>query len=378
MQVSPLPLASNAKRLSEYKKWCPSALMEWAKFGAGNARYNLAHSGIPPVTNLSEIPGGPFAPDLCGVNYAGHEGLKALIAEMYHARPENVLLAQGASECNFLIAGAALAEEGTAIVETPCYEPLLRSIEVWADRVVRLPRRKENRYQPDPDELRNLPSSQTRLVMLTNLHNPSHVVLENERLRDIIHSAETVGAVVVCDEVYLRMYEPEHIKHGFSHGAVSINSLGKTWGLDALRVGWSVGPEKLIDRAYRLNNLLGVNQPYMTEDLAWRILSSKVAREWLTARALKACEGRRYFDDFLDNTPQVRCVLPDAGISGFIELPERTDDMAFVQRLIAEKDTVAFPGHFFGAPGTLRVSFGGEPDDMVEGLQRLSEAIREL
>jgi aspartate/methionine/tyrosine aminotransferase len=74
----------------------------------------------------------------------------------------------------------------------------------------------------------------------------------------------------------------------------------------------------------------------------------------------------------------VSCVLPDAGISAFIELPEGTDDTQFVQRLIAERDTVVFPGHFFGAPGTARVSFGGEPGEVVEGLKHLREAIQAL
>ena len=361
-----------------FKKWHPTALMEWAKFGTGNARYDLARSGIPAVLSLEDIPGGPYVPDLWGANYSGHEGMKSTVAAMYHAQPENVLLAQGASECNFLMAGAILSAGGTAIVETPCYEPVLRSLEVWTDRIVFLPRRREERFQPDPDEFRRLLTPQTRLVMLTNLHNPSHVHLYPERRDEIIATAEDIGAVVMMDEVYLRMFEPDHSVHGFSHGAVSINSLGKTWGLDTLRVGWAVGPADIVHRAYRLNNLLGVNQPYLAEDLAWRILNSPEAVAWLTSRMRKAAAGRRGFDQFLKVTPEVSCVLPDAGINAFIELPEATDDAEFIQRLITERDTAVFPGHFFGTPGTVRISFGGEPEEVVEGLRRLTEAIRAL
>src|SRR5512143_1104434 len=98
LSVPPHRLKSES---SIFRKWRPTPLMEWAKFGTGNVRYNLARSGIPAVQNLSEIPGGPFVPDLWGANYAGHDGLKATIAAMYHAEPENVLIAQGASQCNF-------------------------------------------------------------------------------------------------------------------------------------------------------------------------------------------------------------------------------------------------------------------------------------
>ncbi|RPH92860.1 hypothetical protein EHM69_11805, partial [candidate division KSB1 bacterium] len=113
--------------------------MEWAKSGYVGGKYNLARSGIPSITDLSLLPGFPFMPDLFGHNEWGHSGLKETIAALYGAQPENVLIAQGASQCNFLIAGAALAEGGTAIVETPVYEPILRAVEVWADRILRFP-----------------------------------------------------------------------------------------------------------------------------------------------------------------------------------------------------------------------------------------------
>jgi aspartate/methionine/tyrosine aminotransferase len=352
--------------------------MEWAKFGYANVRFNLARSGVPAVSSLCEIPGGPFVPNLSGVNYAGHEGLKSAIAAMYDVSSDQVLVAQGASECNFLIAGAALADGGAAIVETPCYQPILRSIEVWADRIIRLPRRAEAHYQPDPDELKQLLTPDTKLVALTNLHNPTHLALEPDRLRAMVEAAERVGACVVCDEVYLRMFDPDHRNHGHASGAVSINSLGKTWGLDSLRVGWAVGPAELIHRAYRLNNLLGVNQPFMTEDLACQILNNSQATTWLQVRARAAADGWKFFAEFAKKVPGLNYVQPDGGISAFVKLRGRADDRAFTNRLIETRETVVFPCSFHENPGAVRVSYGGDPAETVEGLNRLAEALQEL
>ncbi|MBU0507563.1 aminotransferase class I/II-fold pyridoxal phosphate-dependent enzyme [bacterium] len=357
-------------------KWQPSPLMEWAKAIAGRGRYNLARSGVPSVTDVREIPGGPFEADLWGHNEGGHEGLKGCIAAMYGEAPANVLLAQGASECNFLIAGAVLAGGGSAIVETPVYEPLLRAIEVWADRVIRLPRRRENGFQPDPDELRRLAAKDVRLVVLTDLHNPTHVALEPARLQEIMTAARETGAMVMIDEVFLPMLRRDHRTHGHEFGAISVNGLDKSWGLDAIRVGWAVGPEEIVGRAYRLNNLLGVNQPYLTEDLAFRILSSRVAVESLIGRADRANEGRALLDEFVEQTPEVRYVPSDGGISAVVELPEGISDRELAERLLAEEHTVVFPGSFFEYPGTLRVSFGGGTEETREGFRRLSQRIR--
>lgn len=362
--------------MPEFTRWRPSALMEYAKRMAVQAHFNLARSGVPSITNLIELPGGPFSAELSGQNYWGHEGLKTTIADWYGTTSEHVLLAQGASQCNFLMAGALLSGGGTAIVETPAYEPILRAVEVWAEQVRRLPRRKADGLQPDPDEFARLLDDRVRLVLLTDLHNPSHVRLEADRLRAIVRHAAAVGATVMLDEVFLPLLERDYRRHGFAEHAISVNSLGKAWGLDSLRVGWAVGPVELVRRAYRLNNLLGVNQPYLTEDLACRILNHPGAVDALIARANTALRGRELFDDFVRATPQIICVPPAGGISGVIELPPATDDVQFAADLAAEDATAVFPGTLFEYPGALRVSFGGPRDAVQEGFARLRRKIQ--
>ncbi len=361
-----------------FVKWQPSPLMEWAKSGYVGGRYNLARSGVPSITDVNTLPGGPFVPDIGGHNEWGHDGLRQRIAEWYGTDPANILLAQGASQSNFLIAGALLSGGGTAIVETPIYEPILRGVQVWANRVIRLPRRKQDGYQPDPEELKRLITADTKVIMLTDLHNPTHVALESDRRAAIIETAQRVGAAVMIDEVFLPMIRRDFRFHGFSDGAISINSLGKSWGLDGLRIGWAVGPRNVVHRAYRLNNLLGVNQPYMTEDLACRILNSPAAVNWMIARTNEAAHGRSLFDDFLARTPELKGVPSAGGISALVELPGQRDDRAFAKRMFEEWDTVVFPGSYFECPGCLRVSFGGPRAEVAEGLNRLGQQARSL
>ena len=59
-----------------------------------------------------------------------------------------------------------------------------------------------------------------------------------------------------------------------------------------------------------------------------------------------------------------------------VELPEGTDDREFAERLLAEENTVVFPGSYFEYPGALRVSFGGPEKSTREGLARLSRRIK--
>lgn len=359
--------------------WLSSQLQEWAKSILTLPTPSLSRSAVPMVKNLSEIPGGPYLPRISGPNAAyGHPGLKTRIARLYDASPDEVLLAQGASQANFLIAGALLEHGGTAIVETPTYEPVMRGIQMLADRMIRLPRRKENGFQPDPDEIQEIITADTKLVWLTNLQNPTQIELESERLQEIVRICQSAGATLVIDEVYLNFTKPDFRSHGFTNGAVSVNSLDKTWGLDQLRVGWAVAPAEIIERAYKFNNLMGVVQPFVTEDLAEQILGNDTAVAWFKMRMQRACGQLSLLTSFLKSVPELELIPPSGGVNACLKLPSGFDDRLFVESMIRTKGTAAFPCSLFEMPGYIRVSVGNDPVEVRQHLGRLGEMLREF
>ncbi|MBK6910607.1 MAG: pyridoxal phosphate-dependent aminotransferase [bacterium] len=358
--------------------WHGSQIQEWAKATLQGPTPSLARSAVPVVTELREIPGGPFTPRIAGGSASyGHQGLRERLAQLYEASAENILLAQGASQANFLIAGALLEQGGTAVVESPVYEPVLRGIEMLADRVMRLPRRAERNYQPDPRELAGLLTADTKLVWLTNLHNPTQTALEMDHFAALVAACDKVGAQLIVDEVYLNFIQPDFRAHAFTHGAISVNSLDKTWGLDQLRVGWAVAPAKVVERAYKFNNLMGVVQPYVTEDLADQILRSEAALSWFQLRRNTACGQMRLLMAFLKSTPELKLLPPSGGVNACLQLPGSLNDMQFSERLRTERGVTVFPGSLFELPGYIRVSIGGDPVEVRQHLTILGEAVRE-
>lgn len=359
--------------------WHGSAIQEWAKSVLTLPTPSLSRSAVPTVKFLSEIPGGPYIPKIAGpnANY-GHQGLRARLAQLYDASPDEILIAQGASQANFLIAGALLENGGTAIVETPTYEPVMRGIEMLAERMIRLHRRKENGFQPDPAELKSLITEDTKLVWLTNLQNPTQIELENERLSAMVEICERVGAMLIIDEVYLNFTKPDFRSHGFTYGAISVNSLDKTWGLDQLRVGWAVAPAEVVDRAYKFNNLMGVVQPFVTEDLADQILRNDSAVAWFKLRMQTACGQLSMLTSFLKSIPELELLYPSGGVNACLKLPPGMDDRKFVEAMIKEKKVSAFPCSLFEFPGYIRVSIGGDPVEVRQHLGKLGEMVREF
>lgn len=358
--------------------WKGSDLQEWAKAVNRGSTPSLARSAVPLVKSLNEIPGGPYVPRVSGAGAMyGHPGLRARIAQLYEASAEEVLLANGASQANFLIAGALLEHGGTAIVETPTYEPVLRAIEMLADNVIRLTRKVEHGFQPDPDELKSLLTNDTKLVWLTNLQNPTQIELESSRQQAMVAMCEQVGATLVIDEVYLNSTKPDFRSHGFTNGAISVNSLDKCWGLDPLRVGWAIAPAEIVDRAYKFNNLMGVIQPYVTEDLADQILRNEVAMAWFKLRLNSSCGQFSHLVNFLKSVPELAILQPSGGMNACLKLPNGIDDLAFVEKLIKEKGVTVFPCSLFELPGYIRVSVGCDPVETRQHLSKLGEMVRE-
>lgn len=376
MDATALDMQQNEITMNRMR-WKQVELLEWAIPQHGNAGFQLSASAVPGVKELSELPGGPYAPRITGSNFFGHLELRRTLGKRYNAEPDRILVAQGAAECDFLIAGAVLQQGGTAIVETPVYEPIYRAAECFADKVISLPRRLENHCLPDPQELRGLLDSSTKLIALTNLHNPTGVRMDADLLREIAGVASEYGAVVLVDEVFLPMAEWDHGKHASAYGCITVNSMDKCYGLTNLRVGWAVGNRDVIAKANSLNMLLRVHQPFVTEDLASQILADEQAMRWFQSRTTEAQQGRRFYDRFIEEHPQAKYIVPDAGINGILALPAGSDDRKFIEALQTRKDTVAFPGSFFGLPGTIRVSYGGNPVEIEEGFNRLGELYRE-
>jgi aspartate/methionine/tyrosine aminotransferase len=304
----------------------------------------------------------------------GSASAKAAIAARYRVRPEQVYPTEGASMATFLAAAALLDGGGHALVEEPVYTPLLRQIEGLADRVDRVSRPFSEGFALDPERLGRSLHPETRLVAVTELHNPSGVRLGNDVLIALAERCAQVGAHLLVDEVYKDYVfdEPPGTTAALAPNIVAASSLTKVYGLGPLRFGWIIGPPAVIERAARINLHLAVHQPGPVVALGVRALG---VAEALRARARDVLARswpllRRWIDERED----LEVVWPQAGSIVFPRW-RGGDTGALVDRLLAERRTVVVPGRFFIAPWGMRLSATATPDRLIAGLAELGAAL---
>jgi aspartate/methionine/tyrosine aminotransferase len=346
--------------------------MDWAKTGS-KARFNLATSGVGPFP-LRDLPFDYGQMEINGANSYGYPPLKRAIAEKYGVDPDCVVTAEGTSMANYL-AMATLLESGDEVpIEHPAYGLLLDAARYIGATVKCFARREESGYAVDPAEVRRAVTAKTRLIVLTNLHNPSSVLTPDAVVREVADIARSVGARLLVDEVYLDAVYEGTPRTAFQIGpeVIVTNSLTKVYGLSGLRCGWVLAEPELARAMYQLNNLFGSAGVHPGE------LLSVAAFQHLDAirgRARAVVEADRVsLAEFLDANAGVSAVRTEWGTTSFLHLKSgRVED--FLERLRTEHQTSAVPGRFFDMPEHFRLGMGVDSEMFREGLRRIGLAL---
>ena len=357
-----------------------SDYMEWAKMRS-TARFNLATSGIVNVP-LSEFP--LQVEDLeitIGKGGYGYEPLRQRLARHTGALEECIVTATGTSMANHLAMAAVLAPGDEVLMEQPTYGLLLDLAHYLGANVKRFQRRCENGFAIDPEEVARAITPWTRLIVLTNFHNPSGSLIPMETLRAIGESARRVGARVLVDEVYLEMLFEGGAPFAFPLAEPAENpflvtsSLTKAYGLSGLRCGWILAAPDLAQRIWRLNDLFGSVAPHTAERMS--VMAFDHLPQFRDRAAALIAANRPLLDAFLDSHDEIECFRPPFGGIVFPRL--RNGDVGAFLKLLREKyETTAVPGHFFEMPEHFRLGFCGETANVRAGLERLSEALDEF
>ena len=345
--------------------------MEWAKTRPV-PEIDLAGSNILACT-LDDLPTAADALALGGSNDNGYRPLMEAIGARYAVDPDRVTTAGGTSGANFLVFAALLEPGDDVLIERPGYDPLLGAARLIGTRTVRFDRVFEDGFALDPSRVRAAMTPRTRLIVITNPHNPTGVAADAAALDEIGRIAEATGARVLVDEVY-RDVTGDHGPPAAARSDVFIttSSLTKSYGLSSLRAGWTIAPPEVSYRLRRARDVVDGTGPIVTERLAV-LAFEHLDSLYLRARAILA-RNKALVDAFLASHPQLEWV-PSTGTVVFPRIAGVADARPFVDRVMQDGHTALGPGSFFDAPAHFRLGYGGESDRVEQGLARMSAVL---
>ena len=353
--------------------WAP--YMEWAK-KRPVPRWDLAGSNLLGCT-LEDLPGATAVLELNGLNPDGYPPLNEAIAHRYGVAVDNVATGPGCSGANFLAIAALVRPGDEVLVERPAYDPLLGVLRLLGASIARFDRTAEDGWAVDPDRVRAGLTGRTRLIVLSSPHNPSGILASRDALLEIGRLAESAGAHVLVDEVYLDAVWTDRPPPAATLGDafLSTNSLTKAYGLSGLRIGWILASPRVARAARRVRDVVDGVGSFPSDRLG--LLAFQLS-DALASRARTILEPNlETLAAFMAGRPELRWVRPDGGNVAFPQLANHSDTRDFCERLLERHQTAVVPGAFFEAPGHFRIAFSCAAETLSSGLAALGAALDE-
>ncbi len=342
------------------------AYLEFAAKWFGKIKLDLATSGLRPI----------MAAELGGVDpsdVTSRQKFQRALADRYDVPVDEIFPCLGASGALFVAYASLLDRGDRVLVEAPGYEPMWRVPEALGARVDRFERRLDESYALDVSRVLDDVTRETRVVAISNPHNPTATVLDDAVLRTLA-DALPPDTYLLVDEAYREAVRPAHTSRSLAPNIVTCSSTTKCWGVPWPRAGWVHLPAEKISAAARAEtHSVGVAPP---GSWAWGAVAVAKADELRErAREIQG-EKRARVDEFMRTHSKIRWLPPhENSLYGWVVDARGRSLTPFIERGIESHGVIVSPGEFFGEPSAFRMSWTTDEASLEQGLVALSKVL---
>ncbi|MEM6304742.1 MAG: aminotransferase [Pseudomonadota bacterium] len=368
----------------------PFAVEQWMNAWETRCAFNLAETCVESLT-LAELLtlAGKNEADLSALagikmtygDIRGSDRLLTAITGLYERQSaENLIVTHGTIGANMLV-HKSLVERGDRVVAVvPTYQQHYSIPASFGAEVVPLKLRAEDGYLPDLDALRALVTPGTKLIAINNPNNPTGALMDRRVLEEIAAIARSVGAWVLCDEVYRGTDQTGNgtttsIADVYERG-IATCGMSKAFSLAGLRLGWVAAPPEVIEAVSIHRDYDTISVGKLDDHFAALALEHA---DRVLARSRRITRGNlATLEAWIADQPRISWVKPQSGTVTLLEVDTRLTARAFCLKLLEEHSVMFTPGDCFDMEGTVRIGFANPPAALAEGLGRVDAFLRHV
>ena len=306
---------------------------------------------------------------------SGRESLRAALASMYGADPEEILVFNGGAEA--LLVTFSILDEAKAnvIVPTPCFAPFIELPKALGVETRHYELHIENGFALDVDAIIRLTDARTKLILVNTPHNPSGALADESAILALDAFARQRGIHLVVDEVYHPIYHGASARSAGEYSrATVLGDFSKSFSLPGIRIGW------LLERDAERRHKLETAHAYFTvsTSLLSELLAEIAVRNretvWNRARTISA-DNLAVLDEWVGgHEERVEWLRPAGSMTAFPRLRGIADARPFCVAA-AQRGVLLAPGYCFHSPAHFRIGFGLAMPRYREALNILSEVL---
>ena len=341
---------------------------------------NLAESSVRDVhfreidCNLSDLV-------ICYGDHVGKPELRALIAAPHPGmKAGDVLLTVGAAGALFIIHTSLLTGGDHLIVVRPNYATNIETPRAIGVSVSFVDLDFDHGFALDLEKVRSAIGPDTKMISVTNPHNPTGTVMSESLVRALCELAAAHHIYLLVDETYrdLSFLPAAPLAASISEWAISVSSLSKAYGIPGIRLGWIMhrNPEQM-ELFLAAKEQIHICNSVVDEEIGFQYLKKKENYFPAIQSANQTCLV--ILEEWIRDHPHLEWIRPGGGVVCFPRFRSSVaiDTDAFYAVLLQEYKTYVGPGHWFDqSDRSFRLGFGWETIPAFKrGLKNIDLAI---
>lgn len=303
------------------------------------------------------------------------------IAGLYEtAAPEHILPTHGAIGANHMAISTIISAGDNMLSVMPTYQQHYSIPESIGAEVRIIELNMDNGFLPDMKQLKSLVDKNTKMINLNSPNNPSGSLIPPAQMKEIAEIAESVGAYVLCDEVYRGISEDgsymPSIVDLYDKG-ISVCSMSKTFSMAGVRLGWiTTRDETLLERCKERRDYDTISCGVIDDQLAALALKNK--DKVLERNRRIVMKNRKILDEWVEATPEVYYQKPVAGTTALVYYKKEIPSYELCVKLLESKGVLFTPGECFEMEGAVRIGYAFDSKLLKQGLDLFTEFLREI
>ncbi len=296
-------------------------------------------------------------------------------------KPENIVVTPGAKPILFFSI-LALVDKGDEVVYPnpgfPIYESVINFV---GAKPVPIPLREEKAFSFDLDEMREIVTDKTKLIIINSPQNPTGGVLTLEDMKGIAELAEKHDAWILSDEVYSKMvYDGKHVSiydcPEVRDRVILLEGHSKTYAMTGWRLGYAAMPVELAGQISKLQTNSNSCTAAFTQVAGVEALTGPQDESLAMMAEFKA--RRDLFVDGLNEIPGFSCLKPKGAFYVFPNITGTGRKSKEIEEFLLEEAGVAgLSGTSFGeyGEGYLRFSYANSQENLRKALEMIKKVI---
>ena len=242
--------------------------------------------------------------------------------------------------------------------------------------------REEDAFVLDPDNVRKAVTDKTKIIILNSPSNPTGAVMDRDTQSAIARLAVQHDLFVISDEVYHHfLYDGATASSistcdGMQGRTLVIDSFSKTYAMTGWRVGYAVGPEKVVENMVKYQeNFVGC----VNTQAQYAAIEALEGPQAALNRMLRTyAERRKLIVEGINGITNLSCLWPKGAFYCFVNIRNtRLSSEEFAMELLKQTGVVTVPGSGFGAAGEgyIRMSYATSEENITQGLARIRQFV---